>query len=348
MKALFRVLTVFLAIIAPAAQAGAFTSGVWEGGPDRDEDGRFIDCTMTAQSGTGILLAFVISREGAWGLALADERWALNVGAVEDVKLTIDASPPVGAIAKVVDPHGILVPLADDDRLVAAMRQGKTLTIATGTGEFRFELTGTSGALNALASCVTENLAAEKVKQEAPPRPERPGEMAAVDAKPDAPSIARENRLFTGEQASALARDLLAAAGVSGYRLADASDNPMPSFDVVWSYANGIVGAIAGFKHEGDADLEEVAVSIAADDATNCKGAFESGDKPVAPGAGKIFRFFTACRTETRRVEIHYTLIGTRTGNLVLIAHLNRGDGSLDVADADSAFLAAAPLRNIQ
>src|SRR5262245_25822586 len=197
--------------LAVSMPAHAFTSGVWEGGPDRDVDGRFIDCTMTAQSGSGILLAFVISREGAWGLALADERWSLNVGAVQDIELTIDGRTPVKAIAKVVDRHGILVPLADDDSLIVALRQGSLLSIATGSGNFRFELTGTSDALAALSSCVTQNLVAERVKDGSPPKGQHPGEVAAVDARPHVVHQDRGNRLFSQPEASAFATTLLAS-----------------------------------------------------------------------------------------------------------------------------------------
>jgi hypothetical protein len=339
-----------LALISGAVAPGhAFTSGVWQGGPDKDEDGKFIDCTMTAQSGSGILLAFIISRERAWGLALADERWKLNVGAVQDIELSIDAGAPIKAIAKVVDPHGILVPLANDDSLLGAMRQGKLLSISTETGTFSFELSGTSAALAALAACVSENLAAEKAKSAAETADKRPDEVAAVDPKPSAAAKSDPHRLFTESEASAFAAELLTSAGVKNYRLIDPASNPMPSFDVVFTYPNGVVGAIAGYKETGAVDLDRAANTITADDAKNCRGSFSSGKKE-SEGAdpARVRRLFTACRSGGKVVEIHYTLVETEGGNLIQIAHLNRGDASLDVADADSAFLKTAVLNNVK
>ena len=335
-------------VLGSVAPGQAFTSGVWQGGPDRDEDGRFLDCTMTAQSGGGILLAFVISRDGAWGLALADERWELNVGAVEDVELGIDLRMPVKAIAKVVDRHGILVPLANDDALIDAMRRGSRLTISTQTGKFDFELTGTSDALAELAACVAENLAAEKIKA-TDAEGSRLNELAAIEARPSAPADGASHRLFTESEAMAFAGELLTAAGVDGYRLIDPSANPMPSFDVVWTYPNGIIGAIAGFKEMDAIGLNRAAATITADDAKNCKGAFRAGDKASDDAdETRVRRLFTSCRSESRSVEIHYTLIETENGNLIQIAHLNRGDASLDIADADTAFLATNVLKNIK
>jgi hypothetical protein len=342
-------LTLGLALFLGATAPGqAFISGVWQGGPDRDEDGRFLDCTMTAQAGSGILLAFIISRDGAWGLALADERWELNLGAVQDIELKIDAQAPVKAIAKVIDRHGILVPLANDDRLVGAMRDGKLLTISTETATFSFELAGTSGALKELADCVAENLAAEKTKQ-TELEGGRPGELAAVEGRPSVPRERDPRRLFSESEAMVFAGELLAAAGIERYRLIDASENPMPSFDVVWTYPNGIVGAIAGFKEVRIIGLDRAVDTITADDARNCKGAFSSGEKASrGEDAARVKRLFTSCRSSGKLVEIHYTLVETQGGNLIQIAHLNRGDPSLDIADADTAFLGTPVLRNVK
>lgn len=335
-------IALFLSVIAPGH---AFVSGVWQGGPGRDEDGRFLDCTMTAQAGSGILLAFIISRDGAWGLALADERWELNVGAVEDVELKIDTQAPLKTIAKVVDSHGILVPLANADLLVSALRRGKMLVIATQTGDFSFELTGTNAALAELATCVAENLAAEKIKSAAP-EGNRRNEHATADPKPIGPT-SDPYRLFSESEAMVFAGELLAAAGVDGHRLVDPSDNPMPSFDVVWTYPNGIVGAIAGFKETRAVGLDEAASAIRTDDARNCSGTFRSGEKSSAgEDAARVRRFFTSCRSNGKSVEIHYTLVETANGNLIQIAHLNRGDASLDIADADTAFLGTTVLKN--
>ena len=45
-----------------------------------DGVGKFSDYTMTAQSKTGVLLGFVISKDFDWGLVLADERRGFELG----------------------------------------------------------------------------------------------------------------------------------------------------------------------------------------------------------------------------------------------------------------------------
>ena len=59
--------------VRPLRRRAAFVSGVWKGEANYDTEGNFRDCTMTAQSESGVLLGFVISKDFDWGLVLADE-----------------------------------------------------------------------------------------------------------------------------------------------------------------------------------------------------------------------------------------------------------------------------------
>jgi hypothetical protein len=151
------------ASIAPLPQASVFVSGVWTGEANYDSDGNFRDCTMTSEAENGILIGFVISKDFDWGLVLADEQAEFEVGTTHAVLLLIDSRDPIPALAKVVDPHGILIPLEDTGPVIEAMREGKVLTIQTEGFEVKFKLTGTRDAIAQLAACVTESKTTEKV-----------------------------------------------------------------------------------------------------------------------------------------------------------------------------------------
>jgi hypothetical protein len=155
--------------IAPLPQASTFVSGVWTGEANYDSDGNFRDCTMTAEAENGILIGFVISKDFDWGLVLADEDAEFEVGTTHAVLLLIDSRDPIPALAKVVDPHGILIPLEDMGPVIEAMREGKVLTIQTEGIEVKFKLTGTRDAISQLAACVTESKTTEKVALPAGP-----------------------------------------------------------------------------------------------------------------------------------------------------------------------------------
>ena len=101
---------------------------------------------MTADYANGITLAFIISRYFGWGLPLANDKWNLKVSSEEAVKLTVDQLAPISGIAKVVDVHGILIPLENAD----AMRHGHTLSVVMPAGEVSFKLSGTPTRLQCL------------------------------------------------------------------------------------------------------------------------------------------------------------------------------------------------------
>jgi len=119
--------------------------------------------TITVAERGGVLIGFVISKNYDWGLVLADETHEFKVGTTEAVVLLIDQRDPIPAIAKVIDLHGIVIPLENSGPVLDALREGKVLTIVAEEAKISFKLTGTKEAIAALAACVTEYLGSEKV-----------------------------------------------------------------------------------------------------------------------------------------------------------------------------------------
>jgi hypothetical protein len=155
--------TLMAALLMPGVQRAAFISGVWQGDANYGEDGKFSDCTMTAQAEGGALIGFIISKDYDWGLVIADETRAFKLGTSEPVALVVDQRDPIPAIAKVIDLHGILIPLEDSNPVIEALREGKVLTIVGKQAKFSFKLTGTKAAIAELAACVSEHRDSEKV-----------------------------------------------------------------------------------------------------------------------------------------------------------------------------------------
>ena len=337
-----------VAALVLCGHASAFKSGNWNGNANNDDDGKFRDCTMLAEYNSGITLAFIITRDFDWGLVLANDKWNLETGSTQNVTLAVDSRRPIPATAKAVDSKGLLISLENTGPVVDAMRHGRLLNIVTESGEVSFRLTGTREGIAKLARCVTNHIEAEKANS---------GDQAfaALESKPKAPAAdndngtQNQNRLFTSSEAVVFASNLLASAGITGYQMMDPAKNPMPNFDAVWTYQNGIMGAIAGYKDMGTVDLDEAASVVMADDSKSCKGDFASGKKQSSPtDTIGVKRLFTACRTDDSSLEIHYTLLKTDSGHLVQIAHMKMGDATGDVADADAAFLQAAVLQNFK
>ncbi len=161
LRALFA--PVFLAFLA-TSPFGQFVSGVWRGNANFDEDGLFSDCIMTAEAPSGVLLGFVISKDFDWGLVIADETRRFQVGANRAVLLLVDGHEPIAAVAKIVDVHGILIPLEYTDAVIETFRAEKTLRISTDGTEFSFSLTGTRNAIPELARCVEKHQGTNRVE----------------------------------------------------------------------------------------------------------------------------------------------------------------------------------------
>jgi hypothetical protein len=158
----------FLPLLAAALSISgmdnvAFISGVWQGDANYDSEGKFSDCSMTAQAESGILIGFVMSKDYEWGLVLADETRKFEVGTTEAVLLLVDHREPIPALAKVIDIHGIIIPLENSDPVLDALREGKVLTIVAKEARVSFKLTGTKEAIAELAACVTEYRDSERV-----------------------------------------------------------------------------------------------------------------------------------------------------------------------------------------
>jgi hypothetical protein len=247
-------------ILAIGTPAQAFKSGGWDGDANNDENGKFRDCTMLAEYNSGITLAFIITRDFDWGLVLANDKWNLEVGSTQSVTLAVDSRDPIPATAKAVDSKGVLISLENTGPVVHAMRHGKLLNVVTQSGKVSFRLNGTRDAIALLAGCVTDHLETEKAD-------EGNSAFSALESKPaksgeDArPGEENKNRLFTG------------------YQLMDPAKNPLPNFAVVWTYSNGIIGALAAYKDMGSVDLDEAATVVMGDDSKSCKGDFASGKK---------------------------------------------------------------------
>ncbi len=160
-------------------------------------------------------------------------------------------------------------------------------------------------------------------------------------------------QLFAGNDAVVFASNLLADAGITRYTILDPSENPMEGFDVVWTYDNDIIGALAGYKNMEEVDLDEAADQVMVDDRAACEAGFRSGKKG-GEQIGKVIvrRLFTACRSGEDPMEIHYTLFKTPSGHILQIAHIALGEKDEiereTLSHADEPFLGPSVVSELQ
>lgn len=331
-----------LGLLVGPHQAAAFQSGNWSGGAQNDHNGKFLDCSMSAGYRSGITLGFIITRNYDWGLDLYNPAWSLVPNSQEKVVLSIDRRGSFKAKAKALTAHAIVIPLDASGPVVRAMRHGSLLHVYTGSGHLAFALTGTSTAIRNLALCVDQSLRQETAAASGN------GAFASMEAKPHSSPATSSDKLFSPSQAVVFASNLLSDAGIQNYTILDPSKNPMPGFDVVWTYQNGTIGALAAYKNMQNVNLNAAAGVVIADDSKSCDGDFASGKQVASPiDSVEVERLFTACRSTKNPMVIHYTLFKTKSGHLIQIARIELGNGAISSGNSlsnhvDDAFLDAS------
>jgi len=119
-----------------------------------DDTGEFYSCIASSDYRSGMTLAFMISDEFAWSLALLDVPFPLKKDQKLDVAFQIDGGrvhQGVGSTSKSKD--FVFIPLADNRSLFEEFRQGRLLRIKVAGRISGFELDGTAAMLAALLDC---------------------------------------------------------------------------------------------------------------------------------------------------------------------------------------------------
>lgn len=140
---------------ALAASKTVFKQGNWNGKVRySDKTGKFSNCTMSARYKSGFTLTFIITGKFNWGIGLIKPGLNLTKGVSIPVDLFVDGRSVQSSNAKVLSPSFVLVPLKNSTNVVRAIRNGRVLTITTGSTRARFNLNSTRRAVSRLASCV--------------------------------------------------------------------------------------------------------------------------------------------------------------------------------------------------
>ncbi|WP_321344111.1 hypothetical protein [Breoghania sp.] len=139
---------------AQAEQISKFKIGNWEGGAyTHTQTGEFSHCAASASYRSGITLVFSIHRDLNWAFGLVNKNWKLEVGKTYPVRYWVDRGRDYSGTAEVISESQVKVPLPGDDRLFAAVRRGRQLTVLAANDEMKFTLTTTNRMLSRLFDC---------------------------------------------------------------------------------------------------------------------------------------------------------------------------------------------------
>src|SRR5262249_49104262 len=178
--------------------------------------------------------------------------------------VTVDGRLTASGTATAIEANLLVVPLEGVDAY-EALQRGYAMRIVTRAGTVALSLTGTRAAMDAVLTCVRPYL-----KPQDPPR---------ADATVLPPA-----------EALVLATNLLAAAGLSGYRIDPPNDN-----GVTWTLGNGVKGGLIPMRNFRG-ELDDAAADLIKHLASDCTGEFVSAKTSTPTSDGMVIRkVITAC-----------------------------------------------------
>ena len=189
-------------------------------------------------------LIFTVTRDYQWNVAFFSPRFNVTPGQTIDIGLSVDGRMPTMVPSYAVTNKAVKVELSPDGQIVNLFRQGNRLTLTANDGQFEFNLTNTSKLIPALAQCVHDALnPAPLAARSSNPAPIAAGQSSATPA----PSTEVNNRRA---EAVAMVANVLAASGLTGFRILDETEDQNNHNRVAWT-AGHIAGTLA-ITDEGD------------------------------------------------------------------------------------------------
>jgi hypothetical protein len=319
---MFRLISVGVVAIVSLTCAGSaatmrnFKVGDWTAGAYSNDTTRdFSHCAATGTYRSGISVLFSISRDFHWSMGFAHPSWNLRPGAVFDIAFTVDDMPPIQAKARAVKALFVEVDLDESSELFARFRRGRVLRVAAANQVFSFNLTGTAQLLPALLTCAANRGSATQMAS-------NPFETRAGKSSPSNPSGGTADRARETAEATALAANLLSAAGIQGFTLLGPSDRPEIKGDARWLQGD-ILGTINVMAYVPPGEFKNIPAYLIGYDAKACKGTFFSGAVP--DDTVEISRVFTTCQVGGDTSTRYYLAVPRRAGGAYLIATFSAG-----------------------
>jgi hypothetical protein len=307
--------TFFLTCAAPAATMRNFKVGDWVAGAYSDDGTReFSHCAASGMYGSGISVVFSINRDFHWSMGFAHPGWKLRPGEVFDIAFTVDDMQPILAKARAIKNLLVEVNLDESSELFARFRRGRVLRVAAANQVFNFNLTGTSQLLPALLACAANRGSATQMAS-------NPFETRAA-APNRSNSGGTPDRARETAEATALAANLLSAAGITGFALLGPSDHPEIKGDARW-VQGGVLGTINIMLNVPPGEFRNIPAYLIGNDAKACKGTFFSGALPDE--TAEVGRVFTTCQVGGETSTAYYLAVPRRAGGAYLIATFSAG-----------------------
>jgi hypothetical protein len=263
-----------------------------------DQTKEFSHCAMSASYKNGILLIFSIDRSKNWFMGLANDNWRLTEGERYDFDIQLDGAQGKRWFGDAVNPKMLLVPLADSAALFELFSAANILTVNAANGTYRFSLSNSRIALQAVAECTARHLAASVQNPFAKGNP--------FERAPRSPGSGRDDGAYYSEGAVVMT-NVLSSIGATGYRLAALEElrKDFKGYHAVW-IGKGAAGSLKILPDA--ASIPDIGADLLAASATSCDGKLASGKT----SAGKALKIVAVCDANSGKILNYQYIVAPR------------------------------------
>ncbi len=303
---------------------GAINVGNWKGGAyTNDQTGEFTHCAAGAGYDSGIYFMVTVDQGAGWALGFYHPKWTLTNNQTFQIALTFDGGAPFNVQGAAVNGSLIRVPMPVDSALIAQFRQAKVMTAFTQGQRFQCKLDQTAVLLPTLANCVAmvkaQGLAkAGDFSVKLAPKPAVASGAPGGSLRPQSPqNVSAEMQI----EAIELASNFILKTALRNPRVLSRSETPIAvaATSAAWrsDEATGFVTIIP--PKDGVKGLD-VASSVVAEDARDCKGKFASGRTSELVDSDVVFRGFSSCEDSEGPRLSQYFIVSRKKGGFVLFS----------------------------
>ncbi|MGH1352387.1 MAG: hypothetical protein ACRBBN_16490 [Methyloligellaceae bacterium] len=304
-----------------------FVIGNWVGKAHFNDKGRLNSCTMRALYTSGTEIYFVLNDKSGWALGINNKKWNMRVNETHKATIQIDQKPPVIGNARVISSQGFYILFDQKSGLLEDLKRGEEMVVYL--NEIRkYELKGTSKAIEALKECVMNrinlvvkpqkpNLSADNKNTDAPAN-SGDSQATASLKKPDNPAADEKKR----QEIISSIEKYLVQQGIVKFTILKVTQHPKHvDYDVMWKSANKDYGGVKIITDVQEKNIDKLSGQIIAHDAGMCTGEFASIKKLAEQASNEPSRSITTvCRNIANTREIQYHLYARKNGSFVKIA----------------------------
>ena len=310
-----------------------YTLGNWKiSAKFNKETGLFSSCVGMTDSGGGLVLITLVSRNWFWDIGFYSKHWNHSRKKKIRVRYKFDQGKWHNATAKAVSPHVLQVQMDGQDSSFSSFRRAANLKLFDGNRHYTFSLRGSSKAMAELMRCTERYVALEELEKRmgrsgegevagrsgaTPGTQDQPAGLSRAGRPEDRPV---KNTQELRAESMRILFNFLSDLGLQGARILSPSELP-EEFEVVDAIAQadeftGVVHTLPGRTIYRSRAVISRLISVFA---RRCAEKFASDTSADSMEGVDVYSSYAICRTKDEIMVKQYLVAPREDGGAYMI-----------------------------